>query len=71
MRFVVEDTGVGISAEEAEHIFDEFVQLDEFSDGIGIGLTVARSIAQRMGGNLWLDTDYSHGARFILELLRI
>ena len=71
VRFVVEDTGVGISAEEAEHIFDEFVQLDEFSDGIGIGLTVARSIAQRMGGNLWLDTDYSHGARFILELLRI
>lgn len=71
VRFVVEDTGVGISADEAEHIFDEFVQLDEFSDGIGIGLTVARSIAQRMGGNLWLDTDYSHGARFILELLRI
>ena len=71
VRFVVEDTGVGISAEEAEYIFDEFVQLDEFSDGIGIGLTVARSIAQRMGGNLWLDTDYSHGARFILELLRI
>lgn len=71
VRFVVEDTGVGISAEEAEHIFDEFVQLDEFADGIGIGLTVARSIAQRMGGNLWLDTDYSHGARFILELLRI
>lgn len=71
VRFVVEDTGVGISAEEAEHIFDEFVQLDEFADGIGIGLTVARSVAQRMGGNLWLDTDYSHGARFILELLRI
>ncbi len=71
VRFVVEDTGVGISADEAEHIFDEFVQLDEFADGIGIGLTVARSIAQRMGGNLWLDTDYSHGARFILELLRI
>jgi len=70
VRFIVEDTGVGISADEAEHVFDEFVQLDEFADGTGIGLTVARSIAQRMGGDLWLDTDYSQGARFVFELLR-
>ncbi len=70
VRFIVEDTGVGISADEAEHVFDEFVQLDEFADGTGIGLTVARSIAQRMGGNLWLDTNYTQGARFVLEILR-
>ena len=53
-----------------EHIFDEFVQLDEFVDGTGIGLTVARSIARRMGGDLWLDPDYPEGARFVLELLK-
>ena len=70
VRFIVEDTGVGISADEAEHVFDEFVQLDEFADGTGIGLTVARSIAQRMGGDLWLDTNYTQGSRFVLELLR-
>jgi len=68
--FIVADTGVGIPVDEAEHVFDEFVQLDEFADGTGIGLTVARSIAQRMGGDLWLDTNYTQGARFILELLR-
>ena len=66
--FSVEDTGIGIPADQTEHIFEEFVQLNEFADGAGIGLTVARSIAQRMGGNLWLDTDYSQGARFVLEL---
>ena len=66
--FSVEDTGIGIPADQTEHIFEEFVQLNEFADGAGIGLTVARSIAQRMGGNLWLDTDYTQGARFVLEL---
>jgi signal transduction histidine kinase len=70
VRFMVEDTGIGIPKEQAEHIFDEFVQLDSFSDGTGIGLTVARSIAQRMGGDLWLDTDYTNGSRFVFELLR-
>ena len=68
--FTVEDTGIGIPADQTEHIFEEFVQLDTFTDGTGIGLTIARSIAHRMGGNLWLDTSYTQGARFVLELLR-
>ena len=70
VRYIVEDTGIGIPADQEEHIFDEFVKLDTFSDGTGIGLTVARSIARKMGGDLWLDTDYSQGTRFVLELLR-
>ena len=70
VRFTIEDTGIGIPKNEMEHIFDEFVQLDEFVDGTGIGLTVARSIARRMGGDLWLDPDYPEGARFVLELLK-
>ena len=70
VRFMVEDTGIGIPADVAEYVFEEFVQLDSFAEGIGIGLTVARSVAQRMGGNLWLDPSYSPGARFVFELLR-
>ena len=42
--YTVEDTGIGVPASEAEHIFDEFVQLDEYYEGTGIGLTVARSL---------------------------
>jgi len=64
----VEDTGIGIPEEEAEHIFDEFVQLDEYYDGTGIGLTVARSIARRLGGDIVLDTSYKEGARFVYSL---
>ena len=70
VRFIVEDTGIGITASEAEHIFEEFVQLDDFSEGTGIGLTVARSLARRMGGDLWLDTNYTGGSRFVFELLK-
>lgn len=70
VHFIVEDTGIGIPADQAEHIFEEFVQLDSFTDGTGIGLTIARSVARRMGGELWLDTSYTKGARFVFELLR-
>lgn len=68
VQYVVEDTGVGIPADEAEHIFEEFVQLDEYEEGTGIGLTVARSICRRLGGDLVLDTSYTHGARFVMTL---
>lgn len=68
--FIVEDTGIGIPTDQTEHIFEEFIQLDPFTEGTGIGLTIARSVAQRMGGNLWLDTDYKEGSRFVFELLR-
>ena len=66
--FTVEDTGIGVPAAEAEHIFEEFVQLDEFYDGTGIGLTVARSIARRLGGDIKLDTTCKRGARFVMTL---
>ena len=68
VRFVVEDTGIGIPAEEAEHVFEEFVQLDNYYEGTGIGLTVARSLARRLGGDIVLDTTYTTGARFVMTL---
>ena len=68
VRFVVEDTGIGIPASEAEHIFEEFVQLNEYEEGTGIGLTVARSICRRLGGDIVLDTTYTDGARFVMTL---
>ena len=66
--FTLEDTGIGVPPEESEHIFEEFVQLDKYYDGTGIGLTVARSLAHRLGGDIRLDTSYSSGARFVYTL---
>ena len=68
--FAVEDRGIGVPAEEAEHILEEFVQLDEYYDGTGIGLTIARSQARRLGGDIVLDTTYAPGARFVMTLPR-
>ena len=68
LAFIVEDTGIGVPADQAERIFDEFVQLDQYYDGTGIGLTVARSIARRLGGDIVLDTTYTGGARFVYTL---
>lgn len=67
--YSVEDTGSGIDASEAEHIFEPYVKLNQFFDGQGIGLTVARNIARRLGGDVVLDTAFEGpGARFVLCL---
>lgn len=68
VQFAVEDTGIGVPVSEAEHIFEEFVQLNEYEVGTGIGLTVARSICRRLGGDVMLDTSYTDGARFVMTL---
>lgn len=67
--YVVEDTGSGIEAADQERIFEPYVKLNQYFDGEGIGLTVARNIARRLGGDLTLDAEYAGpGARFVLEL---
>lgn len=68
VTFTVEDTGIGVPPEQAENIFSEFVQLDEYTDGTGIGLSIARSLARHMGGDIVLDTSYTGGARFVMTL---
>jgi len=67
--YTVEDTGTGIEEAEREHIFEPYVKLNQFFDGQGIGLTVARSIARRLDGDVVLDATYEGpGSRFILTL---
>ena len=68
LRLVVEDTGSGIPVAEAERIFDRFVKLDNFKEGIGLGLPLSRKLAEQLGGEIKLDTTYTDGARFIVTL---
>ena len=68
MVLYIEDTGCGIPKEKADDIFGEFVQLNEFKDGVGIGLPLSRNIVRQLGGDIVLDTDYTSGARFVLTL---
>ena len=66
--FTVEDTGCGIPADQAEHIFERFVKLDSFKQGIGLGLPLSRKLAEQLGGLVTLDTTYYLGARFVVTL---
>lgn len=68
LEFCVEDTGTGVLSDYAEKIFEPYVKLNDFFEGNGIGLTVARSIARRLGGDIRLDTDYRGGSRFVFSL---
>lgn len=68
LQMMVTDTGDGIPAEEAEHIFDRFVKLDDFKEGIGLGLPLSRKLAEQLGGKVELDTTYTDGAQFIVTL---
>ena len=68
LTLAVEDTGCGIPAAEAEHIFERFVKLDTFKEGIGLGLPLCRTLADKLGGSVKLDTSYQKGARFIVRL---
>ena len=67
--YTVEDTGSGIEEAERERVFEPYVKLNQFFDGQGIGLTVARSIAKRLDGDVVLDNAYEGpGSRFVLTL---
>ena len=68
VALTVEDTGCGVPAAEAEHIFERFVKLDTFKEGIGLGLPLCRMLIEKLGGTVRLDTTYTQGARFVVTL---
>ena len=68
MRFVVTDTGVGIKEEDKERIFETFAKIDNFKEGIGLGLPICRRLIRSLGGEVTLDTSYSGGCRFVISL---
>ncbi len=70
LRFLVEDTGPGLSEADRKDLFQSFAQGDagRNAGGSGLGLALSHRYAGLMGGRLDLDTKYSDGARFLLEL---
>lgn len=68
VRFIVEDTGPGISEEYREVVYDIFTKVDDLSEGLGLGLPLAKLHISNLGGKFFIDTDYHDGCRFIIEL---
>ena len=65
VRFVVEDTGRGIPVDMRSKIFESFEKIDVFTQGVGLGLTICKLVADRLGGSITLDTTYEKGTRMI------
>ena len=69
LLLTVEDTGCGIPAEDTTRIFERFVKLNNFKEGLGLGLPLCRIIASRLRGSLVYDPSYAGpGARFVVSL---
>ena len=68
VRFIIQDTGKGIAEADLENIFMFFTKVDDFSDGLGLGLPLVKRHAETLGGSFTLDTSYHAGCRFIFEL---
>lgn len=66
--FSVTDTGCGIDKEKGELIFQRFEKLNSMNPGFGLGLSICRSLTTLLGGKIYLDTQYTGGARFVVEL---
>ena len=68
IRFTVEDTGIGISREEQERIFETFHRLSDAKrpglEGAGLGLSLTRRLIELQDGALWLDSAPGKGSRF-------
>lgn len=69
--FSVTDTGKGVPVDQAEKIFERFYKVDEYVPGVGLGLSLARAIAKRIGATVTLDTSHpAPGARFTVKFAR-
>ena len=74
IHFVVSDTGRGIPEGQRDAIFQPFVQVEKgltrSADGSGLGLSIGRELAERMGGSLTMTSEMGTGSRFVLTLVR-
>lgn len=68
VHLYVEDTGIGIPHSEQKMIFERFYKRSEFSQGVGLGLSICVLIVEKMGGRIELQSEESRGSRFTVVL---
>jgi len=72
LRFSVSDSGIGMTQEQMDRLFNPFEQGDvnitrKFG-GTGLGLAITKSIVEKMNGNIWVESEISKGSKFIFDV---
>ena len=65
--FHVTDTGTGIEPEKVGRVFERFAKLNNHAQGTGLGLSICKLIVHKWKGSIWIDPDYTGGARFVFS----
>jgi len=68
VRFTIEDKGPGIGDADRERVFEPFMKVDDLSEGLGLGLPLAKRHIENLGGRLSLDATYHEGCRFFIDM---
>ncbi len=65
--FSVTDTGCGIPLDKQKRVFERFEKLNEYAQGTGLGLSICKLIVHKWKGDIWIDSEYTGGARFMFS----
>lgn len=75
VKFTVADTGIGISKENASKLFTKFQQIERTDSpgyqGTGLGLAICRGLVERLGGQIWVESELGQGSAFSFTLRKV
>ena len=64
IRFYVTDTGEGIPDDQLERVFDRFVKLTQWTNGVGLGLAISKALVTKLGGRIEVTSQQGVGSTF-------
>ena len=64
IRFYVTDTGEGIPDDQLERVFDRFVKLTQWTNGVGLGLAISKALVTKLGGRVEVTSQQGVGSTF-------